>query len=264
MTEKKFKSGRIYTVPLSDIEYIGYFYGKNGKETVKNAYARIKKLRGSAPDFLMNAELFDFKSRAAASDVVAGGVIHRLTEGYGIAFPENKTAVFSYKNNVKGTDYVGAYPVLVRERKGAGTTPAGIGGSRGRTALGVGNGNLYVALVPDGGNDATLTELRSALVLAGAEDAINLDGGGSTQFYAPRGNYFSGRPVRGFVGVWLRGGNKRTVSVRTSLNIRKGPGILYGRTGSLYNGDTVTVLEEKNGWSRISAGWVCSRYLVKI
>ncbi len=264
MTSKTLKGGRLYTVPLSDIEHIGYFYGKGGKETVKSAYARIRKQRNRAPDFLMNAELFDFDTRRAASDVVESGKVHRLTENYGIAFPENKTAVFCYKNNVNAADYVGAYPVLVRDRKGTSAVPAGTGGSRGRTALALGNGNLYIALIPDGANDATLFELRRAFVYEGAEDAINLDGGGSTQFYAPMGNFFSGRPVRGFVGIWVRGGDVRTVRVRTSLNIRKGPGILYGKIGKLYNGDSVTVLEERGGWSRISAGWVSSSYLVKI
>ena len=259
-----YKGGKLYTVPQSDIEYIGYFYGKNGSETVKNAKTRIAKLRGRAPDFLMNAELFDFDTRKAASDVVSGGVIHRLTEGYGIAFPDNKTAVFSYKNNVGAADYIGAYPVLVRNSKEENNVPAGIGGRRGRTALGVGNGNLLVALLPDK-DGATLPELRRAFINSGAENAINLDGGGSTQFYAPLGNHFSGRRVRGFIGVWLKTkADFRTVKVRTSLNIRAGAGVLSKRVGKLYNGDVVMVLEEKNGWCRISSGWVSSLYLRKV
>lgn len=256
-------NGKIYSLPMSDVEYIGYFYGKKGSETVQSAFSRLKAERGRAPDFLMNAELFDFNTRAAASDVVAGGVIHRLTEGYGLAFPDNKKAVFSYKNNVGAKDYIGAYPVLVRNGEVETSIPSGIGGARGRTAIGVGNGEIHIALVPDGTGDLTLSELRFALQGAGATDAINLDGGGSTQFYAPGGNYFSGRAVRGFIGIWIRGGDIRYVKVRTSLNVRSGPGILNKRVGKLYNGDAVTVLEEKNGWARISTGWVSALYLKK-
>ena len=264
MKSINYTGGKIYTVPMNDIEHIGYFGAKNGNEKVKSAYARITKLRGRAPDFLMNAELFDFDTRKAASEVVSGGVIHRLTEGYGIAFPDNKSAVFSYKNNVGAPDYIGAYPVLVRNGKEEGSVPSGIGGRRGRTALGVGNGNLLVALFPDNGG-ATLPELRRAFINAGAENAINLDGGGSTQFYAPLGNYFSGRRVRGFIGVWLKTkADFRTVKVRTSLNIRAGAGVLSKRVGKLYNGDVVMVLEEKNGWARIASGWVSSLYLRKV
>ncbi len=263
MTSELFRGGRIYNISLSDIEYIGYFYGERGSEEVKSAKTRITKLRGRAPDFLMNAELFDFKTREAASDVVANGEVVRLGEGYGIAFPENKTAVFSYKNNVNAADYVGAYPTLVRNGAEESQNPAGVTGRRGRTALGLNGKSLFVALIPDK-NGATLSELRKKFISAGAKDAINLDGGGSTQFYAPTGNHFSGRRVRGFIGIWVRGGNRRRVSVRTSLNVRSGPGLWYSRVGRFYNGDVVTVTEEQGLWSKTPAGWVYSSYLEKI
>ena len=270
MKSTKCGGGYIYSVPMNDIEYIGYFYASKGKEVVKSAYSRIKSIRGSAPDFLFNAELFDFNTRAAASDVVSGGVVHRLTEGYGIAFPNNNKAVFSYKNNVKANDYIGAYPVLIRNGKAESSIPGGIGGVRGRTAIGVDKDNLYIALVPDGSNDVTLNTLRSAFIKEGATEAINLDGGGSTQFYAPNGNFFSGRNVRGFIGVWLKKKANttpkvdiRTVKVRTFLNVRKQPIVTSTRVGKLYNGNKVIVLEEKKDWCRISTGWVKSAYLYK-
>lgn len=262
MTANAFKGGKMYSVPLKDLEYIGYFGAKGNNEEIKNAYSRIAKQRGRAPDFLFNAELFDFKTRAAASDVVSGGVVHRLTEGYGIAFPDNKSAVFSYKNNVGAADYIGAYPVLVRNGKEETSVPSGIAGRRGRTALGVSDSKLFIALLPDY-RGATPAELRRAFVSFGAQNAINLDGGGSTQFYAPLGNHFSGRCVRGFIGVWIHGGDIRYVKVRTALNVRSGAGVLNKRIGKLYNGDAVTVLEEKAGWARIVTGWVSAKYLVK-
>lgn len=266
--------GKIYSIPMSDIEYIGYFYGNKGKELVKSAYTRLTKSRGRAPDFLFNAELFDFNTRKAASDVVCGGTIHRLTENFGMAFPNNTKAVFSYKNNVNAKDYVGAYPVLIKGGKLETSVPSGIGGSRGRTAIGVGNNNLIIALIPDGSSDATLPTLRNYMRTAGATDAINLDGGGSTQFYAPSGNFFSTRPVRGFIGVWLKKtaskpqpvskpADVRTVKVRTNLRIRKAPSTLSLTIGRLYNGDKVTVLETKGNWCRMSKGWVSASYLVK-
>lgn len=262
MISESYKDGKIYSLPISDIEYIGYFYGKNGNEEVKSAKKRIEKERGRAPDFLFNAELFDFRTRAAASDVVEGGKIHRLSEGFGFAFKDNKIPIFSYKNNVGASDYVGAYPTLVRNGIAESSAPAGISGRRGRTALGISENEFYMVLVPDK-SGVTLTELRGKLLSLGVKSAINLDGGGSTQFYAPIGNHFSGRRVRGFVGVWIKGGDIRRVKVRTSLNVRSGPGILYKKTGTLYNGDSVTVLEEKGQWSRLSVGWVSSGYLVK-
>ena len=272
MKRTKCGGGSIYSIPMTDIEYVGYFLANSKAETVKQAYKRITKLRGSAPTFLFNAELFDFKTRAAVSDVVRGGVVDKLSENYGIAFPNNKSAVFCYKNNVGAKDYVGAYPVLIKGGKIQTSEPSGIGGSRGRTAIGVGNGNFIMALIPDGGNDVTLSILRSAMKAAGATDAINLDGGGSTQYYCPSDNYLSVRPVRGFIGVWLNKGytlilnekeDIRTVKVKTNLRIRSTPSLLGVVKGRLYNGDTVKVLETKNGWCKIASGWVSAKYLVK-
>ena len=267
MKTTRYKGGTVYQIPLGDIEYIGYFYGDKGNEEIKSANARITKLRGREPDFLMNAELFDFVTRKAASDVVENGVKHRLTEGYGIAFPENKTAVFSYKNNVKAADYIGAYPVLVRNGKAETQEPAGITGRRGRTALGLSGDSLFAILLPDKGG-ATLAELRKKLVAMGVQNAINLDGGGSTQFYAPNGNYFSGRRVRGFVGVWLKKDSTqdmRVVKGANSVRVRSGPGCGYKSIDALSKGERVTVYGTSGAWCRIGEGrWMHSFYLKKV
>ena len=168
----------------------------------------------------------------------------------------------SYKNNVNAPDYIGGYPTLLKDGKEVIQNPAGVTGRRGRTALGLTKNALLIALVPDK-EGTTLSELRRAFLNNGAIHAINLDGGGSTQFYAPLGNYFSGRRVRGFIGIWVRGGDIRYVKVRTSLNVRSEPAVFAKKIGSLYNGDVVSVLEEKGSWSRIAVGWVSSAYLSK-
>jgi hypothetical protein len=275
MTSKKVGSGYIYTVPQSDIEYVGYFYGKNGNESIKSAYTRMKAIRGREPDFFFNAELFDFSTRKPVSDVVEDGKIHKLTETYGIAFPNNTKAVFSYKNNVNAKDYVGAYPVLVRNGKAETSIPSGTSGSRGRTAIGVDGDSLYIALIPDGSNDLTLSALRQAFIDCGADNAINLDGGGSTQFYAPNANCYTSRAVRGFIAVWLKKPTKsqpvasvkkadiRTVKVNSKLRIRKNPNLFSTVVGWLYNGNKVEVLETKGSWCRIDKGWVSATYLTK-
>ncbi|MBQ9394629.1 MAG: SH3 domain-containing protein [Proteobacteria bacterium] len=58
------------------------------------------------------------------------------------------------------------------------------------------------------------------------------------------------------------------VSVSNSLNVRTGPGTSYDKIDSLKNGDRVTVLEEKDGWYRISynngkEGWISAQYTYK-
>lgn len=52
------------------------------------------------------------------------------------------------------------------------------------------------------------------------------------------------------------------VSVKTSLNVRSGPGTKYSIVSTLDNKDIVTVYEQKNGWGRIgTAKWVSMTYL---
>ena len=59
-------------------------------------------------------------------------------------------------------------------------------------------------------------------------------------------------------------GKEYTVSVNSWLNVRHGVGTNYPVVDKLYNGDKVTVYEEKNGWGRISTEmdiWVSMDYL---
>lgn len=272
MTETKCKGGTIYRIGLSEIHYIGYFYGANGgRESLKDAYLRIGQARGGTPDFLFNCELFDFSSRRPASDVVENGRTHRLTEGFGLAFVDHKRPVFSYKNNVSAPDYVGFYPTLIRGGKlDVQTAPAGLAGARGRTALGTDTaGNLYLALIPDRGGGATLAETARALMAAGAKNGGNLDGGASTQWYTPTGCHSTGRALRGFIALWLAAPpclGTKTVQVKTALNIRRDPpnslGVNLSRVVGVYHsGDTVRVYEARAGWWRTERGWCYGAYL---
>lgn len=62
-------------------------------------------------------------------------------------------------------------------------------------------------------------------------------------------------------------GSAVSVNVRSgSLNVRSGPGTQYGRTASLYAGESVLLLSTDGGWSRIlyhgtKTGYVSSQYL---
>jgi N-acetylmuramoyl-L-alanine amidase len=47
----------------------------------------------------------------------------------------------------------------------------------------------------------------------------------------------------------------------SALNIRSGPGTNYDKLGVLRQGETVTILENKGGWYRISSGWVSANYI---
>lgn len=60
-------------------------------------------------------------------------------------------------------------------------------------------------------------------------------------------------------------GNETAIVTASALNVRAGPGVGEARVGLLYQGDSVTILEEQNGWYRVSfaggEGWVSSAYV---
>ena len=58
---------------------------------------------------------------------------------------------------------------------------------------------------------------------------------------------------------------KAVVTPAAGLNVRSAPGTGSKVVKALKKGSTVTVYEEKNGWSRIGTNqWVCSKYLKKV
>lgn len=60
-------------------------------------------------------------------------------------------------------------------------------------------------------------------------------------------------------------GYKVKVTVN-ALNIRKGPGTKYGVNGVIRNGGVYTIVQENNGWGKLSsgAGWISLKYTKKV
>ena len=59
-------------------------------------------------------------------------------------------------------------------------------------------------------------------------------------------------------------GYTATVRVNSYLNVRSGPSTSYSKVGRLYNGNKVTIIQEKNGWGNLSTGgWVSLSYVRK-
>lgn len=52
----------------------------------------------------------------------------------------------------------------------------------------------------------------------------------------------------------------------TDLNIRKGPGTSYGKTGKYTGKGVFTIVKEKNGWGKLKSGtgWISLKYTTKL
>jgi GH25 family lysozyme M1 (1,4-beta-N-acetylmuramidase) len=210
------KNGFIGEVLLDKIDHIAYIPMNGTKGEALTAAAKRAQWNGRYPDIICNAELFNMSTYKPASAVVSNGQVHLLSESYGFGFKNNKTPVFSYKNNVNAIDYIGAYPVLVNNgQKAFTTTPAGLTGCRARTALAISDNKFVVIGVP-ANPGCTLDELAEKLISRGYKYAINLDGGGSTGYATKYALYDQGRAVRGFIGVWYDGGEGNKAIAKTA------------------------------------------------
>jgi hypothetical protein len=100
--------------------------------------------------------------------------------------------------------------------------------------------------------------------------ALNLDGGGSSQWIAPSGSFISGRLVAWYLCIWLKPSDKQTytVTARTGLRVRENPSLLSATCGLLPHGTSIDVVDIANGWAKVvyngEYGYCSTAYLKKV
>lgn len=189
-----------YGAAFENIQYLAWVPAAGNKGETVSAAAKRVKWNGRYPDAICNAELF------TAAYMPASGCTDKVTDTLGFAFADEKRPELSYKNNAKAKNWVGSYPMLLREGKLAfDKVPSGLEGKRARTALAISDSQfaMFYVRAEDG---CTLEELAEAILTRGFHTAINLDGGGSTACITPGVAYEQGRKVRGKVAMWVKGG----------------------------------------------------------
>lgn len=192
------------------LEHIAYIPMQGTGETVTAAAVR-KTWNGRVPDAICNCELFDMATYNPASGVVSGGKAQLLAPVHGAALVDGKKPVLSYQNNLNAADWIGSYPLLVRDGKQYfETVPAGLEGKRARVCLAWNDDKASIVFAT--AEDAcTLEAFAAAVIEKGYHTAINLDGGGSVAVITPYVKYDQGRKVRGKLGLWLKDGTGNLV-----------------------------------------------------
>ena len=184
---------------FGNIQRLQWVY--DGPGTV-SAAAKSVKWTGRSPDAICNGELFDRKTFEPSS-----GCPGNVTDTLGFAFVDGRQPVLSYANNRNAKDWIGSYPMLLRDGKVAfDKIPAGLGGKCARTALAISDTHFAFFYVKEA-DGCTLEEFAKAILARGFHTAINLDGGGSTACITPGVAYDQGRKVRGKIAMWIRGGS---------------------------------------------------------
>ena len=227
------------------------------------------------PDLICNAGFFEALGRPT-HHLKADGVV-RAKESWGCwgyAWDSGGDIRLCALPADERASYIGGYELLTPM---VGITDAlsygsELGGRRGRTAMALDGEHLILCCSGDGTADAATPEaLREELYTLGAETAIMLDGGGSSQCDFGGGRVIdSTRPVDNYLCVWLTAEDsgkedtmdkQYTVTPSAGVNIRSGPGTGYGKVGAYAQGTVVAVLEEQDGWGCTDMGWVSMAYL---
>lgn len=227
-----------------------------------------------APDCICNAGFFEALGKPTHHLKADGVVLAKESWGcWGYAWDSGSDIKLSALPADERSNYIGGYELLtpmvgIQDALSYG---AELGSRRGRTAMALDGEHLILYVSGDGTADAaTPEELRDELYTLGAETAIMLDGGGSSQCDFGDGQVIdSTRPVDSYLCVWLDSDNEEdhmdktyyTVTPSVGVNIRSGPGTSYGKVGAYAQGATVAVLEERAGWGRTDIGWVSMSYL---
>lgn len=163
--------------------------------------SKIQKNLGC--QYLLNAGLFNMSTFKPVNNLTIDNVV--LSKGgspYGYAIKGNNV-VFSYENNVKYPSFIGAYPCLIRNgAKEKITPPAGLDGYRWRSAMGL-KANGDIVLLCEQSN-RSLDGIADDLLTYGCVNAINFDGGGSSQCYFDGKSLVSSRIVNNYICVFTQ------------------------------------------------------------
>lgn len=163
-------------------------------------------------DVICNFQLFDTRTGKASYALKADGKIIGWDGANYWGFGWNKgdkTFSLDYANNMaKYENFAGCIPIvrdgkIVKLKSGV-DYPSELGGKRGRTCIGVKkDGSIVIYCWADGSTGACrMDDLGAKMVALGCVNAINFDGGGSTQLICPNGKVTTSRPIYNF--LWFK------------------------------------------------------------
>lgn len=216
LIDYELKNGLNVHLHKKDIDRVEYIQGLEPTEQITSAYNRL------GCDLIINANFFSM-----AQDKWYGYPTGQLyDEGkmlsnyalskYGYGFNGVDLPVFDKENSLKNKDFVGGHPLLVKDGKiNIDTTEYGFSATstqkRGRTCVGDYEDTFVIRCVSDSiwTKRYSIPEMAQVMINNGCRNAVNYDGGGSTQWiFSINGKiiskYISGRPVDGFICVWFK------------------------------------------------------------
>ncbi|WP_419020054.1 N-acetylmuramoyl-L-alanine amidase [Intestinimonas butyriciproducens] len=218
----------IAALPLSRVERIAIVVTR-GTKTLAQVAAEARSAHPDCEVYVLNGGVY----------YGAKAVMHLRSDGY--TYAEDPYSYWGYAWDVGPDIAMGLVPCgkanyincveLIRQG-----TPnpkprynPDMGGTRGRTAIGIRNDSLVLYVSGDGTCDArTPEDLRDELAELGCESALMLDGGVSSQCDFNGAKIYSGRKVHNYIVVYVRresGDKKEDKPVSKTVCLDPGHGV---------------------------------------
>ena len=188
-------------------------YLANGKKTASQV------LNETGADIVINGTLYTFKTMQPCLDFKANGIVYSdeapMYEGYG--WNNNSKVMVRTIEMSKYDNFISSCNIIKQGKECSIDGIAWVAGARPRTAIGwTTNGTMviYASLINE-----TIATVTKKMREAGCVDAINLDGGGSTQVSTKKyGNIYSaeGRRVQNYICIWEEATQQATTPPQTS------------------------------------------------
>lgn len=256
-------SRQIAMIPLSSIDRMAIVFG-NGRS--------MAQVKGTA-DYICNAGFYDMTTGKPVGHLKVSGTVYAKEKWncWGYTWDKGGDARMDKVPDRGGANYISGTEALspmvgINDPM---NYPPEQGGTRPRTAMALAGDKLilYCADSP-----STPEQLREELYHLGAETALMLDSGGSSQCDFQGRTISSSRRVNNYIAVWLKKPEEEpekeetnmgqyTVKPDVGLKIRKGPGTNYDRVGAYSKGTVIAILDTSGRWGRTDKGWVCMDYL---
>ena len=192
-------SKQIASIPIASIERVAIVFG-GGRS--------LAQAKGDA-DYIINGGFYDTVTGKPVCHLKAGGTVYAKENWscYGMVWDKGGDIRMDVVPDKGGSNYISCVELLT---PGRGPTSAllynaEVGGVRGRSAIALAGDKLLLYCSGDGTADAKTPEaLRDELVSLGAQSAIMLDSGGSSQCDFQGKAINSSRRVNNYIAVWLK------------------------------------------------------------
>lgn len=195
----------IEAIPLSNIGRIELYMN-----TGRKSLAAIKKLKGC--QYIMNGTIYMFNTFKPCCNVKSNGVVYNNPgySEYGYYWNNNDIGFGSIPKS-SYRNYIGCVKMI---KDGVAVKKmnynSDMGGTRGRTAIGIKGNSLVLYCSKDGSSYAKTPEkLRDEMAAYGCSSALMLDGGGSSQCDFNGKTITSSRIVQNLVLVYLKDSNDK-------------------------------------------------------